>query len=248
MSAIQDCKIGGKRFSKEARGLKDPAQVEVLQDQAVYMLVQHCQASQANPIQRRHEIHDNVVARSIGGNAEMYPSGGITPLGAPPLGTLARKGPVRVEDARKQNGDWATLLGTKLLPTDRDSTVARTSSPCHPPKANGRVKTPSQTLLNLWNNAFSQALFNLSGERPKKVTEREIHQIIVHAVVVAQAISLGMNVRWLFCMVTDDASAALRCTCGKPVVRNGAADREAPGQAWDHSDYRQVARVPVPWQ
>ncbi|CDW57709.1 zf-C4 and Hormone recep domain containing protein [Trichuris trichiura] len=39
-------------FRPEARGLKDPVQVEVLQDQAVYMLVQHCQASQINPTQR----------------------------------------------------------------------------------------------------------------------------------------------------------------------------------------------------
>uniref|UniRef100_A0A5S6QJ41 Nuclear receptor domain-containing protein n=1 Tax=Trichuris muris TaxID=70415 RepID=A0A5S6QJ41_TRIMR len=39
-------------FRPEARGLKDPAQVEVLQDQALYMLVQHCQTIQANPIQR----------------------------------------------------------------------------------------------------------------------------------------------------------------------------------------------------
>ncbi|KRY93439.1 Photoreceptor-specific nuclear receptor [Trichinella pseudospiralis] len=39
-------------FRPEARGLKDPAQIELLQDQAQYMLIQHTQISQPNPAQR----------------------------------------------------------------------------------------------------------------------------------------------------------------------------------------------------
>ncbi|KFD58155.1 hypothetical protein M513_00918 [Trichuris suis] len=51
-------------------------------------------------------------------------------------------------------------------------------------------------------------LFSLSGDWVKNVTEREIPQVSVHAVIVTQAISEAMNVRWPFSTVKDKESAA----------------------------------------